>query len=330
MHHDIVVIGASAGGVEALATLFASLPENLPAAVFVVLHLPPDSRSTLPQILQRAGQLPAAHAHDGDHIESGRVYVASPDLHLLVEQDRVQTSRGPRENRHRPAVDVLFRSAALAYGSRVIGVILSGALDDGTAGLAAIKQRGGLAVVQDPDDALIPAMPQSALEHVEVDYRVPVAEMAAVLEQMVRLPVPEKSEATLSEIMHLEHAMAKSDSIGQDLEFRSQQLSDLTCPECSGPLWMLQDGSLQRFRCRVGHAYSTESLVSAQDEEIEQMLWMVLNRLEERKLLAERLASQVAGQGHERVAARFEQKARDAQRRADFLRQAISVEVAKP
>ncbi len=227
-------------------------------------------------------------------------------------------------------MDVLSRSAALAYGPRVIGVILSGALDDGTAGLAAIKQRGGLAVVQDPDDALIPAMPQSALEHVEVDYRVSVAEMAAVLEQMVRLPVPEKSEATLSEIMHLEHAMAKSDSIGQDLEFRSQQLSDLTCPECSGPLWMLQDGSLQRFRCRVGHAYSTESLVSAQDEEIEQMLWMVLNRLEERKLLAERLASQVAGQGHERVAARFEQKARDAQRRADFLRQAISVEVAKP
>ena len=196
--HDIVVIGASSGGVEALRSVADGLPPDFPAAVFVVMHFPEDVPSALPRILSRAGPLEAVHPEDGDPIEAGRIYVAPPDFHLLVARGRVRIRRGPKENRHRPAVDPLFRTAAFAYGPRVVGVVLTGARDDGTAGLMAVKRRGGVAVVQDPDDALFAGMPEHALEYVEVDHRVPLGELAPCWTVSVasRRDTPQREERT--------------------------------------------------------------------------------------------------------------------------------------
>ena len=198
--HDLIVVGASAGGVEALVELARGLPRNVPAAICVVLHLPADSTSMLPQILGRAGALPAAHARDGEILRHGHVYVAPPDSHLVVEPGRLRLLGGPRENGHRRSVDVLFRTAAQEYGSRVIGVVLSGTLDDGTAGLLAIKRRGGLAVVQQPADARYPGMPQSALEHVVVDQVLPVRDIPAALSRLARETVPEAAAPPSAEL----------------------------------------------------------------------------------------------------------------------------------
>ena len=201
--HDIIVVGASAGGVEALQTLVRGLPADVPAAMFVVLHMSADAPSMLPQILNRAGPLPVAAAVDNEPIAPGRVYVAVPDHHLLIERGRVCLVRGPKENRSRPAVDPLFRSAARAYGSRVIGVVLTGALDDGTSGLQAVKGRGGLAVVQDPAEALYTGMPRSAMEHVAVDYCMPLAEIPALLARLAVEPAPDESAYPVPPNLHL-------------------------------------------------------------------------------------------------------------------------------
>jgi two-component system chemotaxis response regulator CheB len=179
--HDIIVIGASAGGVEALSALVENVPANIPAAVFVVVHFPAQSTSVLPQLLTRAGQLPAVHANDGEAIQTGRIYIAPPDFHMVLERGSMSVVRGPRENHSRPAIDPLFRSAALAYGPRVVGAILSGTLGDGTAGLAAVKRRGGIAVVQDPEEAPFPDMPRNALQYVRADYVLPLAEIPPLL-----------------------------------------------------------------------------------------------------------------------------------------------------
>ena len=197
---DIIVVGASTGGVEALSTLVAGLPEDFPAAVFSVIHFPPQARSVLPRILSKAGLLPAKHAVDGEPIRSGQIFVARPDYHLMLEWERVRVVHGPRENRCRPAVDPLFRSAARAYGPRVIGVVLTGALDDGTAGLLAVKSQGGVAVVQDPEDALVPGMPSSALRYVDVDHCLPLSEIPALLSKVVREQVEEGARTVPSEM----------------------------------------------------------------------------------------------------------------------------------
>lgn len=196
--HDIIVIGSSAGGVDALIKLVNQLPANLPASIFIVLHIPARSPRVLPDILSRSGPLPAIHPTDGEEIRHSRIYIAPPDQHLLIERGNVHIVRGPKENRHRPAIDATFRSAALAYGPRVVGVILTGALGDGTAGLLAIKQRGGIAVVQDPHDALYPSMPLSALASVHVDYTAPLAAIGPLLMQLVVEQVEEKEAYPLS------------------------------------------------------------------------------------------------------------------------------------
>jgi two-component system, chemotaxis family, protein-glutamate methylesterase/glutaminase len=315
--HDIVVVGASAGGVEALADLTASLPPDLPAAVFVVLHLPSTRTSALPDILSRRGPLPATHVKDGEPIEPGRVYVAPPDHHVLLRSGHVHLARGPRENGHRPAVDPLFRSAAREYASRVIGVVLSGALDDGTAGLAAIKTRGGLAVVQEPADALYPGMPTSALEHVRVDHVQPAAAMGELLARLTAEPAGAANPAPAN--MEVEVEVEGFSLEAMEGEHPGKP-SGFSCPDCNGVLWEIQDGDLQRFRCRVGHAWSPESLLTQQSEGLEAALWIALRSLEERAALARKLAAPARRRGHTITASRFEEQAAEAQQAARLVR----------
>jgi two-component system chemotaxis response regulator CheB len=316
--HGIVVVGASAGGVEALADLAASLPGDLPAAVFVVLHLPATGTSALPEILSRHGPLPAGHVRDGEPIQPGQIYVAPPDRHVLLRTGHVHLSRGPREHGHRPAVDPLFRSAAREYASRVIGVVLSGALDDGTAGLAAIKGRRGLAVVQEPTDALYPGMPGSALANVQVDHVSPAASMGTLLARLTREPAAEMSGPAPAD-MNVEVEVEGFSLEAVEGEHPGRP-SGFSCPDCNGVLWEIQDGQLERFRCRVGHAWSPESLLTQQRQGLEAALWIALRSLEERAALSRRLAEPARRRGHLITATRFEEQAAEAQQAARLVR----------
>ena len=320
--HDIIVIGASAGGVAALQTLAAALPANLEAAVFVVMHVTAEATSTLPAILTRSGSLAAHHALDGEAIAYQRIYVAPPDNHMILRDGRVRIVHGPRENRTRPAIDPLFRSAALTYGARVVGVVLSGALDDGTAGLYAIKAQGGLAIVQDPDDALVPGMPRNALEYVAVDYCVPVAEIGRVLAQVTRQRAevaapPSQRLVAESGITTLEPLIMEDD------DKYGTTPSPFTCPECHGTLWEIVDGDLVRYRCRVGHSYSTDSMVAEQAQSTERALWAALRSLEEKAALSRRLAESARDRNHSRMAKKFAARAADAEQHAETIRQLL-------
>jgi two-component system chemotaxis response regulator CheB len=317
LQRDIVVLGASAGGVEALGTLIGGLPAELPASVFVVLHVLPGGASVLPKILGRAGPLLVAAAVDGEKIERGRVYVAPSDHHMLLADDLVRLTRGPRENGHRPAVDPLFRSAARAYGRRVVGAVLSGALDDGTAGLRMISDLGGLALVQDPADALYPSMPNSALAHDPSARAVPLSELAdticaAVDEQLA-------DEDTEAEEAAAAAAAAEPESPDRsDDDPRGGLLTAITCPECGGALWEHDDEGLLRFKCHVGHAFSADSLEVSQSQSLEGSLWAALRSLQERAELFRRLARRAGGE------ARLEAKARTADQHARVLRSLVT------
>lgn len=319
-----MVIGTSSGGVEALRRLAGDLPPDLPAALFVVMHVPAWAPSGLPGILSRAGPLKAVHPEDGDRIEKGRIYVAPPDFHLLVERGRVRLARGPKENRHRPAVDTLFRTAALAYGPRVVGVVLSGALNDGTAGLQAVKQRGGVAVVQDPGDALFSGMPESALEYVGTDHCLPMEKIAPLLVCLSGEPAKEEGVYPVPDDMELESRIAGLDLTAIDSDERPGELSRFTCPECSGPLYEIQSGDLVRFRCRVGHAFTAESMLYDKYDEVEKALYAALNTLEESALMADRLAARSHEHQHGHAAARFERRAEDARQQARIIRQVLT------
>jgi two-component system chemotaxis response regulator CheB len=321
--HDIIVVGASAGGVEALINLVRALPPDLPAAICIVLHMPAQSPSMLPKILSRAGPLPVAQPRDRTPIEHGHIYVAPPDHHLLVERGYLRSVHGPRENRHRPAVDPLFRSAAQAYGPRVLGVILTGTLDDGTAGLQAIKQRGGLAIVQDPQDALYSGMPRSALENVAVDHCLPLAEIAPLLTRLAHEPVDEQAAPPVPQEMAQEIKVVEMTMEMLTGDDHPGVPSAFSCPECGGVLWELRDGDLIRFRCRTGHAYSPESVLAGQSDVLEEALWVALKTLEEHTSLSRRLGKQARERGHERIAARFDERVSDAERRIALIRQVL-------
>lgn len=325
LRRDIVVVGASSGGIEALVNLVGGLPPDLPAAVLVVVHLTPASPSALPKILDCSGPLKAVRCEDGERIKPGRIYVARPDLHLLVEKERVRVVHGPKENRHRPAVDTLFRSAAVVYGPRVVGIILSGALNDGTVGLAAIKRRGGIAVVQDPDDTLFSGMPRSALEHVKVDHCLPLPNIAPLLARIVHEEVPvEEGAYPVPDDMELEDRMARLDPSTPENVEKLGQPSVFTCPECDGPLWELRDEEVLRFRCRVGHAYTGESMLAEKTETLEGALWAALNTLEEGAEVSRRLAAQARARGAEQAARRFEDRAQKSKEQATLIRQALA------
>jgi two-component system, chemotaxis family, protein-glutamate methylesterase/glutaminase len=260
--HDLIVIGASSGGIEALLRIIPRLPADLPAAICLVVHSSPHGPWLLPQILARRAALPVAPARDGEPIIPGHIYVAPPDYQLLVEPGHLRVVRGPSENHHRPAVDPLFRSAALAYGPRAVGVILTGALNDGTAGLLAIKRRGGAAIIQDPAEALFPGMPGSAQRTVAIDYCLPLADIAPTLARLARESVAEEGSYPMPAELALEHRYARGEAVTLERDGQLGQPTTLTCPECHAPLWEIQDGGLLRFRCRTGHAFTAESMLA--------------------------------------------------------------------
>jgi two-component system chemotaxis response regulator CheB len=323
--HDTIVVGASAGGVEALLAIAARLPAALPASVFVVLHQPPSGTSVLPALLSRAGPLPATHAEDGEHIRRGHIYVAPPDQHMLIENRRIRLARGPRENRHRPSADPLFRSAARYRRERAVGVILTGSLDDGSAGLLAIKRNGGIAIVQDPNDALFPGMPSNALAATAVDYCLRLAEIGPTLARIVTEPAggEEADVAHTSDDLEFETRIAQADEDAIEDEGRPGRPSQFGCPECGGVLWELEDNQIMRFRCRVGHAYSAESLLADQTDGLEVALWSALRALEEKASLTRRLAERARGQSQHAAARRFSEQMLAADQHASTIRSVL-------
>jgi two-component system, chemotaxis family, protein-glutamate methylesterase/glutaminase len=312
---DIIVIGASAGGVEVLRRLVGGLPAGLPAALFVVCHVPPGRHSILPEILSRAGPLLATHARDGEPIYPGQIYVAPPDHHLLLDEGQMRLSHGPRENRHRPAVDPLFRSAARAYGARVIGVVLSGALDDGAAGLLAIRSAGGVGVVQDPEDAAVASMPRSAWQLAGADHIVAAAELPVLLSELVNQNKVVESDVAMADPSVDMSRVIDGDLAAQRRNERDGQLSTFTCPECGGALWQFDAGTLTRFSCHVGHIYGAEMLLAEQADNLEAALWTAVRIFKEKTILGRQLAANARGQGQAEVSARFEE---DAQRTEEY------------
>jgi two-component system chemotaxis response regulator CheB len=322
---QIIVIGASAGGFEALKKLVAGLPKDFAASVFIVWHMSPDIRGVLPQVLNRAETVYAAHAYDQEPIRPNRIYVAPPDRHLLVERGRVRVTRGPKENRFRPAVDPLFRSAAYAYGNRVIGVVLSGALDDGTAGLWTVKHRGGVSVVQDPADAEVPSMPENALREVEVDYSLPVSGMADLLVRLSKEEVAETGEVSMEDDKktEIEIRIAAEDSAFESGIMKFGALTPYTCPECHGVLSSLKDGDRSRFRCHTGHAFSADSLLASVTENIEDSLYSAVRGVEESIMLLNHIGDHYAELNQPKLAAMYFKKANEADARAQLVRRAV-------
>ena len=322
MHNrDIVAIGASAGGVEALRRLVGGLPAELPAAVFVVLHIGNAHPTHLAEILAAAGPLPAQPAVDGEPILPGRIYVAVSDRHLILGAGRVLLRRGARENRFRPAVDPLFRSAAMHYGGRVIGVVLTGYLNDGASGLHAIKRCGGLAVVQDPADAVAPDMPKSALRHAAVDHCVPIGEMGGLLRRLTAEAAGASPPAP-GEILR-EVQFATQEQATMVHQRGSGPPSIFTCPDCNGPLWETREGELLRYRCHVGHAVTAGALLAAESEELERALSSALRSHKERTELLRRMAESAEESGKSSMAATWRDRAAEAEVDADAIRRVL-------
>ncbi len=315
MKRNIIVIGSSAGGVTAIPRLLSSLAEGTPAAFFVTLHVAPDTESYMPALIARQGNLPAEHPRDGTAIRQGRVYVAPPDFHLILERNIIRLSHGPKENRHRPAIDLMFRSAAEVYRERVVGVLLTGNLDDGVAGLQEIQHRSGLTVVQDPSEALFPQMPCSALKALEPNYCLPLKQIEQLL---ARLPLSSrggrnmKAKNQAGKISERPIATAPGNGNGTPVAF--------VCPECQGPLWELRDGELLNYECLVGHRYSLESLLHAHSEELEAALWAALRAFEERIRLQRRLADQSQAAGRTSSGKLFSDRASENLKHARLLR----------
>lgn len=326
---DIVVIGASAGGIEALTSLVAHLPADLPASLFGVVHISPEMPSNLAGIVGRAGPLPVSVARDKERIKQGKIFVAPPNRHLMLKGDEMRVVHGPRENRHRPAIDPLFRSAAAAFGPRVVGIVLSGALNDGTGGLLAIKRAGGITMVQDPATAAFASMPESALSYVEIDCCLPVHALASKVVSLATMDGDERKGADLTvdemneaqrEQLRIENEIA---GLNRETIFTPpphSQVSSYTCPDCHGPLWEIQDGPLLRFRCLVGHAFTAESMFEGLADNIEESLWMALNTLQESEQLYVRLTRRAGELNQHRAAQRFTAKVEEIRTRMTAIR----------
>ena len=322
MRRDLVVLGASAGGIEALRALMGGLPRDFPASLAVVVHSAPDSPGVLAGILERAGSLRAVTVRGPVRLEPGTVYVPAADHHLMVEPSRALATRGPRENRFRPAIDPLFRSAAQAYGPRVIGVILTGGLDDGAAGLWTVKRLGGVAVVQEPRDALYDAMPLNALAATDADHCVPLAQLAPLLVRLASEDIAEIGGYTVPEKVKIEVDIARERPALEAGVARLGEPSPYACPECHGVLLQVEDGELTRYRCHTGHAYSSDSLLADFDEAIGTALETSVRALQEKAIFVRHLAGHERDRGGLERARTFERLADDAQQRSEALRRA--------
>lgn len=319
-NRDVVVIGASAGGVEALQQLCSRLPSDLKAAVLIVMHTSPESGGMLAKVLSRSGPIPAQYPRDYEVIETGQIYIAPPDFHMIVESGVIRVVRGPRENRHRPAIDPTFRSAAAAYGSRVIGVILTGLLDDGTSGLMVIRARGGEAIVQDPRTALFPSMPTHALERVPDAHVLPLDAIAELIVELAAKPVEGETVASNEALASRETRITEVDMTELDNDHHPGKPSAFGCPECGGVLWEVDQAGLLRFRCRVGHAYTAEHLRVEQRQAVETALWAALRALEESASLLRRMADRALKAKQDRSSAMYEERFNTAQTNAKTLR----------
>jgi two-component system chemotaxis response regulator CheB len=316
---DIVVIGASAGGIEAVQSLMRALPPDLPAALFLVIHIPTVGVSALARILGRASRLPVETAQDGAPIRPGVLSVAPPNRHLLVRAGAMAVVHEPDEHRQRPAIDPLFRSAAQAYGPRVVGIVLSGMLDDGTDGLIDIKTAGGLAIVQHPDEAAFSSMPRSAMAATDVDYCLPIAEIAELLPRLVREPVAERAAA-----------LPNGDAIGGPdavlVGDAPAKPAGLSCPDCGGALWEQERKGHVRFRCRIGHAFSAASLAEAQTHEIDDALWTAIRAIEEKGALVGRVMERAKATQQPAIAERLRRRVRRLENQALVLRRLIGAQ----
>ncbi|RHW17535.1 chemotaxis protein CheB [Sphingomonas gilva] len=320
---NIVVVGASAGGVEALQRLCASLPADFPASLFVVQHLSPSARSMLPQLLDRAGRLPAASPKDGETIEMGRIYIAAPDRHMLLRPGRILMRRGPNENRTRPAVNALFRSAAIAYGARVIGIVLTGLLDDGTDGLIAIKAAGGISVVQDPDDAEWPSMPANALKRDHVDHAVPLADIGGLLGRLIRQEAP--ASIPLPEDYLVEDRIAAQEFAVMDTDIATPgEPSHISCPDCGGVLNEITAEQEIRFRCQIGHAFTPLGLAAAQSDELERALSIAVRTHRDRVRLFDQMRDSARQRQLPHAEARWTEASDESARMIEVLEDAMA------
>lgn len=320
-NRDIVAIGTSAGGVEALLHLAKSFPPDLPASVLVTIHLSSFGSSHLDGILSRAGRMPASFAQDGEPLRRGQLFIAPPGHHLLIDPDRLRLSVGPRENGARPAIDPMMRSAAVCCGHRTIGVVMTGAQGDGASGLWAIAQCGGITVVQDPSDAAFAEMPLSALNRFSPDHIAPLSGLPGLLRKLTQQPAGKPVPASLPLRMEADIArgrrsnMSEMDKIGKR--------SVLTCPDCNGVMWEIQEGEVTRYRCHVGHAYSEESMGFGMDENLRRALATALRTLEERSALTEKLRKEALASGRNHAAMTWAASKREFEEQAESIRHAI-------
>lgn len=306
----VFLIGGSAGSIEATRDLLSLLPSKFQAPILIVIHTAPESPGLLANVLQRSSKMLVQTAQDRVRLRSGVAHVGPPNLHLLVEDSVTRLMPGPVENRHRPAIDPLFRSASRAYGARAVGIILSGYLDDGCGGLYRIKQSGGVTIVQDPDDAIVPDMPRNAMELVDPDYVLPVAKIAELMQRLA-------SEAVAAE------QDIGGEAMTENSDNPPSKLATYTCPECHGNLWEVEEGRILKFRCRVGHSFTADTMLADQSLDVERALWAALRVLEENGELSTRLAARARKDGHTYAHRRYADKAEEAGRNATALRELL-------
>src|SRR5262245_35696605 len=319
-----IVIGTSAGGVDALRTLISSLPGDLDAVPLAVIHIAPSSPGFLPELLNKTGQLHALHPAQGEKMKRGRFYLAPPDHHMLVEaRGTIRLSHGPKENRARPAIDPLFRSAALAFGLETIGVILTGNLDDGTAGLLAIKKSGGTTVVQDPLDAAAPSMPRSAARHVQIDHKVSLSKLAPLLVRLSK-DRPRAERSIMPDRLRIEAEIAAGHKTTIDDIATIGDPSLFTCPDCHGTLLKVRDEHLLCFRCHTGHAFTAQSLLAALNETTEDTIWSAIRALQESAMLLQHLAQHARDAGQDKEATNLDREAGQKLEKAKLVRRGVS------
>ena len=327
-NRDIVVIGGSSGATAPLKAILRALPEDLPAAVFIVLHIPARSLGILATVASAATRLPVHAAADGMLIAPGNVYLAVPDRHLIIADGHLRLGRGPRENMARPAIDPLFRSAAAAYGPRVVGILLSGLLNDGASGMEAVKRCGGVVVVQDPADAIADEMPRSAMNAVTVDLAIPGARIGDVLSDLVREPagpgVPVPPEILL------EIDIAAGERIDSSITRRIGDPAALTCSQCGGALTTVRNAKPLRFRCQVGHALTAEVVAKQQESAVDEALRVALRVIEERAELVSRMAEDGRNSGRGAVAEMYDERATEYRQYAETIRRAVLLSMGYP